>query len=176
MKKIILSVTLVAILMLTLGGSVLAVEGPPECIKMRADVTLDNVQTGVSSFEPKITFSKGVVVGTGALEDDNCKFGAISDVCDNNITSGACYLYQGKAFGVLAALNTIYNVTNWVFYIMMTLAVLMIIYGGFLYITAAGDPEKAGKGKTVLTLSIIGIVIALIARLVPSAVRFIMGM
>ena len=78
--------------------------------------------------------------------------------------------------GVCCILDTIYTVTDWVFYIMMIIAVLMIIYGGFLYITAAGDPEKAGKGKTVLTLSIIGIVIALIARLVPSAVRFIMGM
>jgi len=59
---------------------------------------------------------------------------------------------------------------------MMAGAVLVIVYGGFLYITAAGDPSKAEKGKTALTLAIIGIVIALIARLVPSAVRFIMGM
>ena len=78
--------------------------------------------------------------------------------------------------GMCCLLDTIYEITDWIFYLLMISAVLVIIYGGFLYITAAGDPEKASKGKTALTLAIIGIVIALIARLVPSAVRFIMGM
>ncbi len=79
-------------------------------------------------------------------------------------------------WAMICLLGTIGKVTNWIFFLMMAGAVLVIVYGGFLYITAAGDPSKAGKGKTALTLAIIGIAIALIARLVPSAVRFIMGM
>ena len=79
-------------------------------------------------------------------------------------------------WAMICLLGTIGKVTNWIFFLMMAGAVLVIVYGGFLYITAAGDPSKAEKGKTALTLAIIGIVIALIARLVPSAVRFIMGM
>lgn len=78
--------------------------------------------------------------------------------------------------GVCCLFNMIYNVTDWIFYILMIVAVLMIIFGGFTYITAAGDPEKAGKGKQILTLSIIGIALALIAKIVPSVVRFFMGM
>ena len=81
---------------------------------------------------------------------------------------------QGR-WGVCCMLNTLFTVTNWVFYIMTIIAVLMIVFGGFTYITAAGDPTKAGKGKSILTFAIIGLAIALIAKLIPSLVRFILG-
>ncbi|MFH0740146.1 MAG: hypothetical protein V1819_03515, partial [bacterium] len=70
--------------------------------------------------------------------------------------------------------NVIYNVTNWIFFILTILVVLMIIYGGFVYITSAGDPAGATKGKAILTYAIIGLAIALIAKLIPSLVRFIL--
>lgn len=91
--------------------------------------------------------------------------GALTAGCGKNL----------NMVGVCCMLNTIYTVTNWIFYIMTLIAVLMIVYGGFTYITAAGDPAKAGKGKTILTYAIIGLAIALIAKLIPSLVRFIIG-
>ena len=39
-------------------------------------------------------------------------------------------------------------------------AVLAIIYGGILYVTAAGDPEKAERGKRAIMYAVIGILIA----------------
>jgi len=95
--------------------------------------------------------------------------------CAEALGEGAICPASNTNCGACCLLNTIYTVTNWVFYILMLVAVLMIVYGGFLYISAAGDPEKATKGKTVLTLSIIGLAIALLAKLVPSLVRFILG-
>jgi len=90
------------------------------------------------------------------------------------VPAGASCGPQGR-WGVCCMLNTIYTVTNWVFYIMTLVAVLMIVVGGFTYITAAGDPAKAGKGKSILTYAIIGLAIALIAKLIPSLVRFVLG-
>ncbi len=43
------------------------------------------------------------------------------------------------------------------------LAVLMVIYGGFLYITAAGEETKTENGKKIIIYSVVGIVIILIA-------------
>lgn len=43
------------------------------------------------------------------------------------------------------------------------IAVLMIIYGGVLIVTSAGDPEKAKKGKQILMYAAIGIVIILLS-------------
>ena len=79
-------------------------------------------------------------------------------------------------WGLICMLNTIYTVTNWVFYILTLLAVLFIIYGGFTVLTASGDPTKSTKGKNILTYAIIGLAIALVATIIPSLARFILGM
>ena len=77
---------------------------------------------------------------------------------------------------ICCLLDTVHAVTDWVFYFVLILAVLMLVIGGAFYITAAGDPEKAGRGKMILTLSVVGLVIAIIAKLIPSLVRFFVGM
>jgi hypothetical protein len=41
------------------------------------------------------------------------------------------------------------------------LAVVYIIYGGFLYVTAGGEEEPTGKAKKIIMYSIVGIVIIL---------------
>jgi len=43
------------------------------------------------------------------------------------------------------------------------LAVIMVIYGGITYVTAAGDDEKVGKAKNIILYSVIGIVIVLLS-------------
>lgn len=43
------------------------------------------------------------------------------------------------------------------------IAVIMIIYGGILYVTSAGNEENATKGKKILMYSIVGIVIIFIS-------------
>lgn len=43
------------------------------------------------------------------------------------------------------------------------IAVIMIIYGGILYVTSAGNEESAGKGKKILMYAIVGIIIIFIS-------------
>ena len=51
------------------------------------------------------------------------------------------------------------NIINIVLVVVGLLAVLYLIWGGVTYVTAGGDAEKAGKGRTTITNAIIGIVI-----------------
>ncbi len=53
------------------------------------------------------------------------------------------------------------NVVNFGLGFLGIIAVVVVIYGGFLYVTAAGKEEQAGKGKKALTYAIIGILIIL---------------
>ena len=76
---------------------------------------------------------------------------------------------------ICCTLDIVYTVTDWVFYFVLIFAVLMLVIGGAFYIAAAGDPEKASRGKAILTLCVVGLVIALIAKLIPSLVRFFIG-
>ena len=48
----------------------------------------------------------------------------------------------------------------------------MIIYGGVLYTTSAGDPGKVKKAKDTILYGIIGLVIAVLAFAI---VNFILG-
>jgi hypothetical protein len=43
-------------------------------------------------------------------------------------------------------------------------AVGMIIYSGYMFITSSGDPEKIEKGRNALTAAIVGMIIVFLAR------------
>ena len=49
-------------------------------------------------------------------------------------------------------------------------AVVMIIYGGILYVTAAGKEDKTEQGKKIILYSIIGIVIILLSFAIVNTV------
>lgn len=51
-----------------------------------------------------------------------------------------------------------------------TIAFLMIVYGGFLWMTAMGRSEQIDKGKKVLTWTILGIVLVASAYVITTAI------
>ena len=56
--------------------------------------------------------------------------------------------------------------------VMGFLAIGMIIYGGFMLLTAQGDPAKIKRGKDVVTYSIIGVILVVLAYAI---VNFVMN-
>ena len=58
----------------------------------------------------------------------------------------------------------------------VVLAVAMIIWAGFLYVTSSGDEGKIKKAQQIITYTVIGIAVALIAGFVITLVfKFITG-
>jgi PKD repeat protein len=57
----------------------------------------------------------------------------------------------------------IVNVVNFALGFLGLVAVIVVIYGGFLYVTAGGEEEKTTKGKKSVTYAVIGIVIIIIS-------------
>ncbi len=105
---------------------------------------------------------KGNVVGKDGDNISKCS----GPFCGNSNASN---------WGMYCLIDSVKNVTNWIFYVVTLLTVLMIVYGGFLYITSAGDPKKSEQGKKVLLFSLIGLALALLANFIPSLVRFVLG-
>lgn len=68
-----------------------------------------------------------------------------------------------------AALNTIFNTALMV---AGAIAVIMIIYGGFLYITSNGDASKTTTAKNLILYTAVGVVIIAFAFVI---VRFVIG-
>lgn len=84
----------------------------------------------------------GVSVGGGALSD--------SDVPDivKNLSGGS---------GSIRELAL--RIVNFFLLFLGLVAVIMVIYGGILYVTAAGKDDQVGTAKKVILYAIIGIVI-----------------
>ena len=69
-------------------------------------------------------------------------------------------------------MGTVNIIINVVLGVLGLLAVVVIIYGGFMYTTSAGDSSKVKKAKDTIMYGIIGLVIALMAY---SIVNFILS-
>ena len=67
-------------------------------------------------------------------------------------------------------------IINWALAIAFIAAVVMLIFGGFLYITSAGNTDNATKGKTAITNALIGVVIIILSYIIVQIVfRFVTG-
>ena len=69
--------------------------------------------------------------------------------------------------------TTVEGVKNIVIFLLNTLiglsalvAVVMIIISGYLFITAAGEPEKIQKAQGTLTAAVVGMIIVFLAKVV----------
>lgn len=55
------------------------------------------------------------------------------------------------------------RIVSWALYLGGGVAVIYLIYGGFAYITSAGDTSKAEVAKQTITYAIIGVVVIALA-------------
>lgn len=80
-----------------------------------------------------------------------------------------------NACGVPAFFQLLNNVMNWLFIIVMPIAGILIMYGGVLIMTAAGNVSRIAQGKSVITTAVVGIVIALCSWLIIYSVYNLLG-
>jgi len=59
-------------------------------------------------------------------------------------------------------LDLAYRIANYVFYIVIPIAVIAIIWSGILFLSAGGSEEQVTKAKRSITYSVIGLAIALV--------------
>ena len=59
--------------------------------------------------------------------------------------------------------DTVVNIIQWVLGILALVAVVMIIIGGFQWMTASGSEERIEKAKKIISSAVIGLIIVLLA-------------
>ena len=95
----------------------------------------------------------------------------LKTVCASNPSNALCAGYsKGEAAksGDNALLDTIGKIIDIMSYIAGILAVIMVIYGGILYVTGAGEtgagePQKAANGRQTIIYSLIGAVVVVVS-------------
>lgn len=69
-----------------------------------------------------------------------------------------------------SAKDIMLSIVRWLMSLIGTIAVISLLYGGFLYITSQGDDHKTEQAKSIILYSIIGIIIIGISAVVVNVV------
>lgn len=86
--------------------------------------------------------------------------------CDISVKDAGGTIHQSQACQLTDFINLFVYLTKWGFSILAILAVLMMIYGGFQFVTAGGRSSKVDEGKRVINGTIIGTIVALTAYII----------
>ncbi len=62
------------------------------------------------------------------------------------------------------------SIVKWLLSLIGTIAVISLLYGGFLYITSQGEEKQAEKAKNIILYSVIGIIIIGLSAIVVNVV------
>ncbi len=128
----------------------------------------------------------GLVVGVASAANPTCATGVTSTQlkpCDPVVASIATGLCEGSNIGTgatdcktnssTASIRTLAASIINVFSIIVGLvAVIMVIFGGFKYITSGGDSNSVSGAKNTLIYAIIGLIIVALAQFL---VRFVIN-
>lgn len=92
-----------------------------------------------------------------------------------NLSNNSTCANTGLRCDTALDLPTLFRtIINYALGIAFFVSVIYLIYGGFLYITSAGNEESAEKGKNAIVYSLIGIVVIVLSFVIVSAVyRFV---
>lgn len=106
-------------------------------------------------------------VASAAIKDSLCQgtndaadttgAGAGGTACDKGGGTGAD---PAKGLAPLAG-----KVVNFFTIVVGAIAIIMVIYGGFRYITSGGDSGKVGSAKNTLIYAIVGLIIVALAQI-----------
>jgi len=90
--------------------------------------------------------------------------------------SGEC-LFDSETYdcGMCCVMNAIYTVTDWIFIILVAFAAVMVLFGAFTLLTAAGVPEKVTSGRNYIIYAAVGLAVGLLAKAIPAIVKVILG-
>ena len=67
------------------------------------------------------------------------------------------------------------NISEFILSIIGSIAFVMFLFGGFTMIMSFGNPEKFKKGRGIMVLAVVGIVVALSAHLIVDLILDTLG-
>lgn len=106
-------------------------------------------------------------VGTGIASAD-----IQSDLCNgarnaSGTTASDCTDSHDPSGGLT---NLARTVTQWFSIVVGAISIIMIVYGGFRYITSGGSSDRVGNAKNTIIYAIIGLIIVALAQLIVNFV------
>lgn len=92
-----------------------------------------------------------------------------------NIMGGNSSGIDSSSLTGLSLTQIALNFLNFLLSVVGVLALIMLIIGGIMYLTSAGDEDKIKTGKKIVTYSIIGIAVALAALVIVKQIASLLA-
>ncbi len=116
-----------------------------------------------------VTTEIGACNGTSTSASDNIGGSLNQGINSASANNTGCDLATGSGPSDLQSIAR--KVVNFLSVIVGVIAVIMIIVGGFRYITSGGDSNRVGGAKNTLIYAIVGLIIVALAQFI---VRFVL--
>ncbi len=70
---------------------------------------------------------------------------------------------------------TINSIISWLFWILIFGAALVVAFSAYLFLTAAGDPDKTSKARNYIMYALVAVVIGFLAKGIIALVSTMLG-
>ncbi|MCF7836412.1 pilin [Candidatus Gracilibacteria bacterium] len=130
---------------------VVAIFGRVAGENLKAAISIDGILPGISIDTDEFSLN----AGGGSNQAPGCGGGNCLVAPDAGEYSGIAVETSFRQFLI--------TWTNFALRFLALIAMIALIYAGFLYVTAAGNDEQAGKAKKIIIWVVTGIVVILLA-------------
>ena len=104
----------------------------------------------------------GATLATATLPAPTHAAAEVWDSCKGNANSAIC-----KSSTADQNINSVIaNIVRVMLILLGSVAVIVIIYSGFRYITSSGDAARVSAAKNTLTYAVVGLVVAIFAYVI----------
>ena len=106
-------------------------------------------------------------------------YSALTSLLGGLIVGGVAYAQAPTPAPILlegmqsAGTSLFCPIIDWMFWVLMAVAVIMVIWAAYLYLTAGEDTEQVHKATKILTYAAVAVVVALIAKGFPLLIESI---
>lgn len=127
-----------------------------------------HISIAIASIFLSLSFGGGMALAaTASVDESTCQGANLSLPEDTQNVTGKCSNFN-KTTEVNNLIATIINLFS---IIVGVIAVIMIVYGGFRYITSGGDTTKVTSSRNTILYAIIGLIIVALAQFI---VKFVL--
>ncbi len=128
------------------------------CLTFTLSLLAGSAVVSTTSYALDAGAEKGFKAGlfeAGGVDPDECKDAG------GTVKDDACVDKDGKSIDLVS--STLQNIINLLLFIAGVLAVILVVVGGFRYVTSNGDSAAAGKAKSTIIYAVIGLVVTIMA-------------
>jgi hypothetical protein len=131
-------------------------------IKSHLLIVMSLLTMAVPALVPAVAYGADTVCGGGDTIGGNISAGSNGAATGNtDDTCGTATTLDNNGVSKLG-----HKVVNLFSLIIGVIAIIMIIYGGFRYITSGGASERVGNAKNTLIYAIVGLIIVALAQVI----------